>query len=150
MKCIALVGAIVAALGALGTWGCGERGHRVQTPADPVPTGPSTVTPSQAPPHAAMTEPPPPPADHPVPPAAERRFRVFDGSTLILELSDRPGPIRSTAHGGAPARHRFLSGSARSAAHEDRLRTLLVAASTFDEFVASLSRAGFRLEPVAP
>ena len=75
---------------------------------------------------------------------------MFDGTVLILELSDRPGPISSTAHGGPPVRHAFLSASARSAIHEDALRKLLVAATSFDGFVASLTAAGFRLEPVAP
>lgn len=97
-----------------------------------------------------------PDAASPAAPAAtpaevsERRYRVYEGTTLVLELSDRPGPIRSTAHGGPPVRHPFLSASARSAEHEDRLRKILVAASSFDEFVKGLEAGGFRLEPVTP
>jgi hypothetical protein len=97
-----------------------------------------------------MTE-PSTPLDASAAPAAEQRYRVYDGTTLILDLSSTPGPLRSTARSpGPPARHPFLSGVARSAPHEDQLRKLLVAATSFDEFVASLTAAGFRLEPVAP
>jgi hypothetical protein len=53
----------------------------------------------------------------------EQRWKVFDGPTLILEVSSVPGPIISTAApppGLKPVTHPFLSATARSAQHEQR------------------------------
>lgn len=84
---------------------------------------------------------------------AAHAWRVYDGEVLILELSDTPGPLLSTAlppPGVAPPSHPFLSGSARSAAHESRLRTLLDGSSDLPGFLSALEGAGFRVEPRAP
>jgi hypothetical protein len=81
---------------------------------------------------------------------AERHWRVFDGDLAILELSDRPGPILSTAApppGGEPVTHPFLSATALDAAHEDRLHQLLTGSHSVDEFIAALQRAGYRVVP---
>lgn len=94
--------------------------------------GPATESPAAAPAHA---------------------WRVYDGEVLVLEVSDTPGPLLSTAlppPGVAPPSHPFLSGSARSAAHESRLRTLLDGSSDLPGFLSALEGAGFRVEPRAP
>jgi hypothetical protein len=81
-------------------------------------------------------------------PAAVRHWRVYDGDVAILEIIDEPGILTSTAPpppDGYRATHPFLTGHALSAAHEDRLRTLLLAANSTDEFVRALEQAGFRV-----
>jgi hypothetical protein len=95
---------------------------------------PAPARPQPAPSDAAMTAP--------------RHWRVFDGDTAILDVTDRPGPITSTAPpppGGTPVMHPFLSAAALDAGHEDRLHTLLVAAHSLDEFLKSLTAAGYRV-----
>lgn len=124
--------------------GCSGGAPPPTTPPAPTPTPTTVATPSPA--DAAMPDTSLPPDTN-----TERRYRVYDGEELVLELSNQPGPIRSTAHSpGPPVRHPFLSASARSAVHEAQLRKLLVASKSFDEFVAALEGAGFRLEPNTP
>lgn len=75
-------------------------------------------------------------------------WRVYDGDTPILEVSDRPGPITSTAPlppGAPPATSPFLSAAALDAGHEDQLATLLGGAHSLDEFLHALAAAGFRV-----
>lgn len=92
---------------------------------------------------------------HPSAPAAEasaHAWEVYDATTLVLEVSDVPGPILSTAAlppGATPARHPFLSATARSARHEDALRKHLVAARSLPELLDSLRGSGYRVVPVA-
>jgi hypothetical protein len=83
-----------------------------------------------------------------VSPQQPRHWRVFDGDLAILEVSDQPGVITSTAMpppDAKPVMHPFLSASALDASHEDKLRTLLVAATNLDEFLRSLEGAGYRV-----
>jgi hypothetical protein len=78
----------------------------------------------------------------------EQRWKVFDGPTLILEVSSVPGPIISTAApppGLKPVTHPFLSATARSAQHEHRLREILVASKDLGDFVSRLRAAGFEV-----
>jgi hypothetical protein len=81
----------------------------------------------------------------------ERRWRVYDGPTLILEVSDVPGAIVDTVAppppGLKPTYHAFLSASAYSAPHGGRLNTLLKESSGLDDFLERLRAAGFRVEP---
>jgi hypothetical protein len=84
----------------------------------------------------------------PVTPPAAHHWRVFDGDQPILELSDRPGPLISTAPlppGQPPATHPFLSGTALDAGHEDQLHQLLERSHDVAEFRAALAAAGFRV-----
>lgn len=84
----------------------------------------------------------------------EQRWKVYDGPTLILEVSSVPGPIISTAApppGLKPVTHPFLSATARSAQHEHRLREILVASKDLGDFVSRLRTAGFEVrEAPAP
>jgi hypothetical protein len=79
---------------------------------------------------------------------APRVWRVYDGDLEILDVTDRPGPLTSTAPlrpGAAPAMHPFLTATALDAGHEDQLRAILERAHDSDEFVRLLERAGFRV-----
>jgi hypothetical protein len=81
----------------------------------------------------------------------EQRWTVYDGSTLILEVSSVPGAIISTAApppGLKPVTHPFLSATARSAPHENRLRELLVASKDLGDFISRLRAAGFEVREV--
>jgi len=81
----------------------------------------------------------------------EQRWKVYDGSTLILDVSSIPGPIISTAApppGLKPVTHPFLSAAARSALHENRLRELLVASKDLEDFISRLRAAGFEVREV--
>ena len=82
----------------------------------------------------------------------DARWDVFDGDVLVLEVSSEPGPLMSTAlpppdPAWRPPVHPFLSASARSAAHESKLRGILDASKSLDEFLRRLREAGFRVVP---
>lgn len=73
-------------------------------------------------------------------------WKVYDGGKLVLTVFDRPGPLVSTAMpppGAQPVVHAFLSGTAHSAVHEDQLRKILEASSSFADFIGRLRAAGF-------
>lgn len=77
-----------------------------------------------------------------------RSWRVYDGDLEILDVTDQPGPLVSTAPlppGAAPAMHPFLSATALDAGHENQLRELLGRSHDIDDFVHRLEAAGFRV-----
>ncbi|NVB79252.1 MAG: hypothetical protein HOV81_12695 [Kofleriaceae bacterium] len=83
-----------------------------------------------------------------VTPHEPRSWRVYDGDVEILEVSDQPGPLVSTAPlppDATPAMHPFLSATALEASHEDRLRGILERSHDVDEFVRLLQAEGFRV-----
>lgn len=85
--------------------------------------------------------------------AAAKRWRVFDGEQLIMEVSDTPGPLISVAApppGLRPTMHPFLSAASRSAHHEHRLKEILDTATSVPDFLDKLRAAGFVVEPVEP
>lgn len=82
---------------------------------------------------------------------APRRFRVYRGRELVLELEDRPGPLISKPAppprpGQRPVLHPFLSAVAHSPEHEEGLRAILDASPDLPAFLAGLRRGGFRVE----
>lgn len=82
-----------------------------------------------------------------------KRWRVFDGEQLIMEVSDTPGPLISVAApppGLRPTMHPFLSAASRSAHHEHRLKEILDTATSVPDFLDKLRAAGFVVEPVEP
>lgn len=84
---------------------------------------------------------------------AAKRWRVFDGDQLIMEVSDVPGPLISVAApppGLRPVVHPFLSAASRSAHHEHRLKAILDAATSVPDFLDRLRAAGFVVQPVEP
>jgi hypothetical protein len=77
-------------------------------------------------------------------------WRVYDGDLPILEVSDKPGPITSTAPpapGSSPVMNPFLSAAALDAGHEDQLASLLQASHLLDQFLRALKAAGYRVVP---
>lgn len=85
--------------------------------------------------------------------AAVKRWRVFDGEQLIMEVSDAPGPLISVAApppGLRPIVHPFLSAASRSAHHEHRLKEILDASTSAADFLEKLRAAGFEVVPVEP
>ena len=82
---------------------------------------------------------------------AEHKWRVYDADEVILEVSDAPGPLISTAApppGGRPTTHPFLSATAFSPRHEGQLRRILESATSLDGFLQGLRTAGFRVEAI--
>jgi len=82
---------------------------------------------------------------------AERHWQVYDGDTLILEVSDRPGPILSTAPlppGQAPMQCAFMSATSRDAFHENQLHQILEASKDLPSFLNGLVAAGFKVKPL--
>jgi len=75
-----------------------------------------------------------------------RRVDVLRGEHAVLQLSDEPGPLVSTAPpppNGRVATHPFLSGAARDPRWEGELKRLLDQSADFDGYVARLVAAGF-------
>lgn len=81
---------------------------------------------------------------------APAAFTVYYGPDAVLSARSEPGPITSTAApppGGTVVTHPFLSGRALDAFHEGRLREILDASESADDFVRRLVAAGYRVEP---
>lgn len=85
--------------------------------------------------------------------AAVKRWRVFDGEQLVMEVSDVSGPLISVAApppGLRPIVHPFLSAASRSAHHEHKLKGILDASTSAPDFLERLRSAGFVVQPVEP
>ncbi len=81
---------------------------------------------------------------------APAAFTVYYGDDAVLSARNEPGAITSTAAptpGGVVVTHPFISGRAMDAFHEARLREILDASSSADDFVRRLAEAGYRVEP---
>ena len=75
---------------------------------------------------------------------------VFDGPTLVLDVSAQPGPILSVAPqppNTPPQTSTFMSATSHDAGHEDAFHTALVAAHAVDEFLAQLRAQGLVVKP---
>jgi hypothetical protein len=74
---------------------------------------------------------------------------VLRGDKPVLGMKNIPGLLISTAtpppRGTPPAKHPFLTAWALDAMEEDPLRRILERSATFDEFVAALRKAGYRV-----
>lgn len=81
-------------------------------------------------------------------------WSIWDGELQILTVYGRPGPLISTAPPPpGPAKwqmHPFLSATASSPLHEDRLRRLLRASTSLEGYLQALRDAGFRVQEEAP
>ena len=83
--------------------------------------------------------------------AQTHAWKVYDRDELILDVSDKPGPIMSTAAlppGVSPKKHPFLSATAHSASHESKLRDLLEASKSVPDFLKHLADAGYSVKPL--
>ncbi len=83
-----------------------------------------------------------------------RRFKVYKGDVLELEIVDRPGLLMSNSApppvpgSPPPPLHPFLSATAFVATDEGELRKLLDASSSLEEFLGKLRAKGLRVEEV--
>jgi hypothetical protein len=67
----------------------------------------------------------------------------------VLRMKDAPGPIVSRAAlppGAEPARHPFLTASSLDALAENDLKLILDEASSFQDFVIRLAKAGYTVK----
>jgi hypothetical protein len=80
----------------------------------------------------------------------ERRWRVYEGNELSMEVSDVPGVLLVVlaAHPLKPIYHPFLSASFYKIEGGSRRREILEASKDVDDYIARLQAAGFRVEPV--
>lgn len=75
-------------------------------------------------------------------------WNVYDGDTLVLDVSSKPGAIRSTAAlppGATPATSAFMSATSHDAGHENDFHAWLVESHSVDEFLAHARSAGLRV-----
>lgn len=75
-----------------------------------------------------------------------RRLEVLKDGRVVLELTDAPGPLVSTAPpppNGQVVHHAFLSGAARDAAWEGELKRLLDLSPSLDAYITALAATGF-------
>jgi hypothetical protein len=82
--------------------------------------------------------------------AMPHHWNVYDKDTLILDVSDQPGPIVSTAMlppGEAPATNPYLSATSHDAFHENQLHGILQASHDLQSFLDGLRAAGFTVKP---
>lgn len=82
---------------------------------------------------------------HPVTPMQDHTWHVYDGEALVLDVSSRPGTIRSTAHlppGAHATTSSFMSATSYDAGHEDQFHMILVASHSVDDFLAGIRAAG--------
>jgi len=85
------------------------------------------------------------------PTSNDHHWNIYDGETLVLEVSSRPGPILSTATlppGASPQTSAFMSATSRDAGHENQLHEILVASHGLDEFLGKLRAAGLDVRAV--
>ena len=78
-----------------------------------------------------------------------RTVVVYRDDRKVLTAKDEPGPLMSTAlppPGFTPPTNPFLSAQAHDPFAEHELRQILDRSSSFDDFLANLSEAGFRTE----
>lgn len=116
-------------------------------PAPPTTTPAPATAPAPTP--ATTPAPAPTPATGPAP-----TWSVWDGKLRILTVIGRPGPLISTAPpppGSASWQtYPFLSATASSPIHEDRLRRLLRASTSLEGYLQALRDAGWRVQEEAP
>lgn len=82
--------------------------------------------------------------------SAPAKWKVYDGTDLVLTMRDEAGTLTGTAPpppGGAVTKHPWIDATAHDAAHEARLRSLLEGATGPEEFRERLRAAGYRIEP---
>ena len=82
-------------------------------------------------------------------PMQPNHWQVFDGPTLVLDVSSQPGPIISVAAlppGTPPLTSAYMSATSHDAGHEDAFHTALVESHTVDEFLAKLRALGLTVK----
>ncbi|WHZ21131.1 MAG: hypothetical protein OJF47_000243 [Nitrospira sp.] len=84
-----------------------------------------------------------------------KRYLVFKGDQMVLEVTDRPGPMISKVAppplpGTGPKMHPFLSATAYVPEHERLLLQVLAGSRSVAEYVAKLTAFGYRVIEKAP
>lgn len=79
-----------------------------------------------------------------------KRYDVYSGDDLALEIEDTPGPLVSISApppppGSTPAPHPFLTGTAHLALEEHHLRQLLDQSSNTADYLKRLEADGYRV-----
>jgi hypothetical protein len=75
-----------------------------------------------------------------------RTYEVLRADRLVLTVTNKPGPITSTATppvNSNPVMHPFLSATAHSASEENALHMILVQSGDFNDFLRRLARSGY-------
>lgn len=81
-----------------------------------------------------------------------KRYRILKGDMAVLDITDEPGPLTSVSAPppppGSPAAqpHAFLTGNALVATEEHKLRQLLLASDSTDDYLGRLREAGYTVE----
>jgi hypothetical protein len=81
-----------------------------------------------------------------------RTAQVFRDGRLVLDVTDAPGVLLSTAPpppGGAPT-HPFVTGRAHDPYSEGELATILSGSDSYEDFLARLTDAGFEVTSSGP
>ncbi|MFT3691947.1 MAG: hypothetical protein QM831_02315 [Kofleriaceae bacterium] len=81
----------------------------------------------------------------------QRQWQVFDGSTLILDVSSQPGEIHSVAElppDTKPMQSGFMSATSHDATHEGQLNGFLRESHSVDEFLSKVQTAGLTVKPL--
>ena len=79
-----------------------------------------------------------------------KRYDVYSGEELVLEIEDAPGVLVSTSApppvpGSEPPAHPFLTGTAYVATEEHHLRELLEQSSSTSDYIQRLESDGYRV-----
>lgn len=87
---------------------------------------------------------------HPKTPMQPRQWQVFDGTTLVLDVSSEPGEIHSVAElppDTKPMQCGFMSATSHDATHEGQLNQFLRESHTVDEFLQKVQSSGLVVKP---
>ncbi len=84
-----------------------------------------------------------------------KRYLVFKGDQVVLDVTDRPGPLISKTappppSGTGPRMHPFLSATAYVPEHEQLLLQVLADSRSLAEYLAKLQAHGYRILEQAP
>lgn len=83
-----------------------------------------------------------------------KRYLVFKGDQVVLDVTDRPGPLISKMAppppGTGPRMHPFLSATAYVPEHEQLLLQVLAGSRSLAEYLAKLTAFGYRVIEKAP
>ena len=81
-------------------------------------------------------------------PAEVVTWEVYKGDKMVLKVSNKPGPLTSTAilpPNTEPVTHPFLTAQALDPFEEDNLGKILGESGSFDEFISLLKANGYEL-----
>jgi|SRR5580704_991116 hypothetical protein len=86
-------------------------------------------------------------------PTLAETYVVMKAGRIVLTVTNRPGPLVSTAllpACGKPVMHPFLSARAHVPEEEDVLLMILEQSANFHDFLDRLRKAGYALRKISP